>query len=309
VNGACRGGTTLACGDGVPCTDDRCVGGACVHTPVDARCDSGACRAGACRPGMPGADKSGCVAVPVGEAQKCTDDGIPCTDDVCTAGGCLHVPVDSYCSVGDACVLAQCAPRRADRDPNGCVVAAVADGAECSEDGDPCSNDLCTGGACRHVSVVDPGLCAPIIAPVRKALGLADMAHTIGAMAAEARGPGNGDVAAANTLGARLGSLEGALEDAARVLAGKVIPDPPRHGPLDPTSAQSRARGALRVLRRAPRQAQAVRRLTAAPGVRKALGVPMAKDLGRRGRLLLTGTKTLKADLRRILRFSETFAR
>jgi hypothetical protein len=88
-----------------------------------------------------------------------------------------------------------------------------------------------------------------------------------------------------------------------------VVPDPPRNGPLSPTSAQSRAREALRVLRRAPAEAEAVRRLATTRGLRKAVGSPTARDLGRRGRLLLTGTKTLKADLRRILRFSETFAR
>jgi hypothetical protein len=311
TNGTCRG-KAVVCSDGAACTDDRCEGGACVHVPVDSRCDGGNCTVGACRPGTPGTDKLGCVSVPVGEGEGCTDDGIPCTDDVCTAGGCLHVPVDQNCSAatGDACVLAACAPERLDHDAAGCVVAAVADGAECSEDGDPCSDDVCTAGACRHTAVVEAALCAPIVAPFRKALGLANAARTLAKMAAEARSAaGAGDVAAANTFDDRLDTLEAQLIRAARVLAGKVVPDPPRNGPLSPTSAQSRAREALRVLRRAPAQAQAVRRLATTPGLRKAVGGPMAKDLGRRGRLLLKGTKTLKGDLRRILRFSETFAR
>ena len=311
AGGTCRG-KAVACADATPCTDDRCRNGACVHVPVDARCDDGACTAGVCRPGTPGADELGCVGVPVGEGEGCTDDGVPCTDDVCTAGGCLHVPVDQSCTApgDDACVLAACAPERLDRDAAGCVATSVADGAECSEDGDPCSTDVCTDGACRHLTVVEPALCAPIVAPFRKALGLANAARTLRQLAADARrAAGTGDVAAADSFGDRLDLLEAQLVRTARVLAGKVVPDPPRHGPLDPTSAQSRARAALRVLRRAPARAQAVRRLAATPGLRKAVGGPMAKDLGRRGRLLLTGTKTLKADLRRILRFSETFAR
>jgi hypothetical protein len=129
-------------------------------------------------------------------------------------------------------------------------------------------------------------------------------------MAQEAHGAaGTSDVAVASSFDDRLDTLEEQLLRTARILAGKVVPDPPRKGPLSPTSAQNRAREALRALRRAPARADAVRRLATTPSLRKAIGAPMAKDLGRRGRLLLTGTKTLKADLRRIMRFSETFAR
>jgi hypothetical protein len=71
------------------------MGGACVHTPVDALCATASvCLPVACDPGSPGADAAGCVAFPDrATGSECVDDGDPCTDDTCASGACVHAPV------------------------------------------------------------------------------------------------------------------------------------------------------------------------------------------------------------------------
>jgi hypothetical protein len=145
--GTCRG-TAIQCRpDRFECTDERCVAGTCQHVPVDARCGSEECAVGACRPDDAAADRRGCVSAPVGDGAACTDDGLECTDDVCTGGGCLHVPIDSRCQTGDGCQPAACSPDRRDADARGCTLGPA-----------PTGPPAGSGGSGGSPSPGDPGV-------------------------------------------------------------------------------------------------------------------------------------------------------
>lgn len=81
------------CSDALMCTDERCVGGACVRRALNERCDAGLCEVARCDPEV------GCVSAP----RRC-DDGVECTRDDCDeAAGCVHTPDDSRCPVSARC--------------------------------------------------------------------------------------------------------------------------------------------------------------------------------------------------------------
>src|SRR5204863_9773241 len=104
------------------------------------------------------------------------DDGFSCTDDVCTAGGCQHVPIDSRCVPPDACTAAVCAPALPGHDAAGCIAGAPrAEGEACAEDGDACTIDVCSGGICAHEPAVDTSGCAPVQEPFRQTLALGEL--------------------------------------------------------------------------------------------------------------------------------------
>jgi hypothetical protein len=313
VAGRCAG-APLTCADVFACTVDACVGGVCRHLPVDARCDGGQCVLSACRPGTPGSDARGCVGIGSGEGEACTDDGFACTEDVCTARGCLHVPIDSRCGPGD-CTAAACAPERADGDVDGCVAGPPLAEGECAEDGDPCSDDFCRAGRCEHVPVPDATLCAPVRRAHRQALGLSAGARQLVAALAGAAASPAAPVprSLAAGLADRLVLVAEDLDAVVRILAGKpggTVPVSPRaRDGRRETPAQFRARAALAQMRAAPRQVYGFVQAMGSTQGRAALGVETARDLGHRGRRLLLGTKTLKAELRRLQRVYRTFAR
>jgi hypothetical protein len=78
----------LDCDDRNACTTETCDGGVCGHTRLDCAADE--CLVNACDLAL------GCVtnAGPGGGA--CSDDGDPCTVDVCQDTGCAHRPIDPY---------------------------------------------------------------------------------------------------------------------------------------------------------------------------------------------------------------------
>lgn len=145
-------GCTEGCDDGIPCTDDACVDGACVNTPVDAMCDDGIeCTADSCDPVMGCAyatddalcdDGVECTADSCDPVMGCTnatddtmcDDGVPCTVDACGAKGCMATPDDTACEDGVGCTIDTCDPRM------GC--ASMSDDAAC-DDGSACTQELC----------------------------------------------------------------------------------------------------------------------------------------------------------------------
>jgi hypothetical protein len=167
--GICLRGRPLNCSDGNPCTLDLCdpVGGCQGHTPAPGTpCnDNNPCTVGdvcdaaaTCQPGSPlicndGREctidtcnpTSGCVFTP--RAGSCTDDGNPCTDDVCAGRACTHpakpdtTPCDdgSFCTLNEACRGGICR----DGTPRNC------------DDGDPCTTDTCdvAGQTCVHTPV------------------------------------------------------------------------------------------------------------------------------------------------------------
>jgi hypothetical protein len=311
AGGRCAG-KRLGCDDKVACTEDRCVDGHCTHVPTNVRCDGGECALGTCRPG-PGADKRGCVAIPVGEGEDCTDDGHACTDDVCTAGVCLHVPIDMRCATADECRVAVCAPERATADDAGCVDGGMAgEGGVCMEDGDPCSADRCRAGRCAHEPVPQFEACRPIEAPYRRALGLATLARDL-ADGAEETAPAAGAGRMTEALGARLDRIAGALDGAVAALAGVEGVGqgitPRVAGALAESPVQDRARVAFTRVLRTPAEVRSFLTLVTAARVRAELGQDQTRSLRRRGRALLRGTRTLRTELRRLRGVSRTFAR
>ncbi len=233
------------------------------------------------------------------------DDGFSCTDDVCTAGGCQHVPIDSRCVPPDACTAAVCAPALPGHDAAGCIAGAPqAEGEACAEDGDACTTDVCRGGICAHEPAVDTTGCAPVQEPFRQTLALGELTQGLAA-----------DVAAAGEalapLVGRLAGIESDLAAAARALAGEPVADSGStralatgFEPAEATglSADQRARIAFTAVLHTPRQVSAFLDDLAAARQRAGLPPAVARDLHRRGRMLLRGTKALKAQLRRLQR-------
>jgi hypothetical protein len=317
--GLCHGQPRVCAPDAFACTDERCVNGTCLNVAIDARCDMEECASGACRPRDPDADRRGCVPLPASEGEPCTDDGLACTDDVCSKAGCLHVPIDSRCNASDQCTTAVCAPEREDRHASGCAVELgqenPRDGEFCAEDGNPCSDDRCRAGRCVHEPIPEASTCAPVTGAFRKALGLAGLTRGLNAEADEAALPGSTAGAAVTaSLSSRLERIETDLEGVALALAGKspeasLRPAVARPRPLVETPAQLRARIAFVQVQRTPRQVQAFLQLLNTARARAALQREKVRTLRGQGRLLLRGTKTLKGELKRLQQVTRTFAR
>jgi hypothetical protein len=310
--GRCVGGPVECASDGFACTDEICVEGGCRSIPVDGRCAAEECALAACRPEDRRADRRGCLVTPRADGEPCTDDGVACTDDVCDAGGCLHVPIDSRCGAPGECSLALCAPERGDRDDAGCVPGPApqpGEPAACAEDGDPCSDDRCEVDGCRHEPVPEAERCAPIRPAFRRVLGLGALARGLVAGLEDGEPRGR---AVADALAARLRRAEAELAAAGQLLAGRVAvpPRPSRHPRvLAETRAQERARGALAEVKRTPRHVRGVVGAARKHRVRAALGAARSATLGRRSRALLRGTLALKTELEHLQAVVGTFVR
>lgn len=160
--GTCKGGTSLTCDDGNPCTTDACdkVKG-CSSTQKTGGCDDGnactdkdTCKAGWCNPG---------------ELKVC-DDANACTSDSCDAkSGCKSAAIAASCNDGNLCTVAdtcdkgvcKAGAKQPCNDNNDCTAdscdpktgckhvttkAACSDGDICTV-GDACKGDLCIPGA------------------------------------------------------------------------------------------------------------------------------------------------------------------
>ncbi len=126
------------CNDNKPCTNDLCdpVTGACLHVnaPNGTACnDNNACTVNdVCSDGV-------CVGTP-SSGQICNDGNVCTVNDVCTDGVCVGTP-----SSGQNC-----------NDGNACTVNDVCSNGVCAgtpmncDDGDACTVDACTAGACIH---------------------------------------------------------------------------------------------------------------------------------------------------------------
>jgi len=101
-----------------------------------------------------GEDKGG----PVPDGTACTGDGIECTDDVCADGVCTHPDsaagtpcedtTDDDCRNPDTC------------DGGGlCLANDEADGTTCTDDGNDCTADQCSAGACDHTNLAAGTAC------------------------------------------------------------------------------------------------------------------------------------------------------
>ncbi len=163
VAGLCAGPTTL-CDDGLDCTLDACEAGTCTYLPAPRTCatDEGCIPVGSPSPGDPcslciATDQLG--AAPGSEGQPCEDDGIPCTEDRCDEGVCVHADLPGTChgptggcvTVGGSlgpCLL--CAATG--------VAAPVGIGTPC-DDGDACTLD--DGCSDSGLCVGQPQACCP----------------------------------------------------------------------------------------------------------------------------------------------------
>ena len=134
LGGTCRGGSPINCSDGNPCTTDTCdrVLG-CGHTNNTNPCSDGnlctvndLCSGGICR----------------GVAVNC-DDSVICTADTCAQGVCSHTPRDSVCDNGLFCDGQEICDPVLD-----CLPGTPPD----CDDGNPCTNDSCSGTSCQHTN-------------------------------------------------------------------------------------------------------------------------------------------------------------
>ncbi|RME41065.1 MAG: hypothetical protein D6788_02010 [Planctomycetota bacterium] len=74
------------CNDNDPCTVDTCNAGACQNNPVDCSAAGDQCNTASCDPAGP--DGNCNILTPVADGTVC-DDGVACTDAVCSAGSCV----------------------------------------------------------------------------------------------------------------------------------------------------------------------------------------------------------------------------
>lgn len=179
--------------------------------------------------------------------------------------------------------------------------AALADGALCPDDLDPCTTDQCAGGVCRHDDVPDRVTCDPVTDAYRRTLGLGDLVQELSALFDAATVPDA-------TRPFVTTALAGTGDDLAResdALAGRLTIPPPLAGE---TLAQARARAAFGIARSTPPRVRNLLATIRPASVRATIG-PGVVDLARRARFLYRSTNQLKRELRRLQRVSGVFTR
>ena len=156
VFGACAHALDPVCDDGNACTADSCKGPTCLHPPA-----SGACSDGDVCDGIDTCVNGSCVS---GTGPPC-DDGIACTFDSCTGAGCVSIANDATCADNNTCTLDACTSIGCTHtlsngicdDGNVCTYD-VCENSKCLHgnvkfecpDSDPCTDDTCVGAACVH---------------------------------------------------------------------------------------------------------------------------------------------------------------
>ena len=166
LNGLCVG-TQMECNDSNICTDDICFNGQCVFFFNSNPCDDGnpcendTCSGGVCVPGPPmDCNDSnictddfcdailGCQNVNITNSTLSCDDLDPCTfNDVCVNGTCIGTPI--ICTDGNPCTNDSCSG-------GFCVFSPISGGGFgiCS-DGNPCTeNDTCINGFCVGSEII-----------------------------------------------------------------------------------------------------------------------------------------------------------
>jgi hypothetical protein len=150
----------ILCDDGLPCTDDACVGGTCTHALAAGWCRiDGACVAagapdpdGTCQSCAP--DLSTDAWSPSPDGAACDLDGDGCTLDECQANACTP-GARKDCSALDAgpCTIGACVADS--RVAAHCAPTTLPDGQACDTDGNGCTPEACSGGACVSSGTVD----------------------------------------------------------------------------------------------------------------------------------------------------------
>ena len=189
-----NGGT---CDDNNACSkDDKCIAGQCTGSAYD--CDSelwcvttvcdgeggcdgttqdGSCLiGGACYQSGAYHPNNECLQCEPGTSQtswtnrtgSCTDDGLSCTNDVCSSGQCQH----NYTAINKECLIGGvCWPSAQTNPANSCqhcdyvngptAWSNKSSGSACDDDNEPCTDDECnSNGACKHNAHPDFEACS-----------------------------------------------------------------------------------------------------------------------------------------------------
>jgi len=157
------------CDDGVPCTEDACVDGACVHDfssgccSINLDCDDfDACTIDMC---AEGACEYSQVADPLccNTDWDCNDEN-ECTSDECNKNRCEHSVLDdtgccssvTQCDDQDPCTLDKCA----DFQCSHFNICCSSDD-DCDDNDPVCTNDSCVDEKCVFKPTGAPGCCTP----------------------------------------------------------------------------------------------------------------------------------------------------
>ncbi len=195
---------TACTDDGNVCTTDICSAGICTHPAGNSGTE---CRAstGVCDPHevCDGVSTTCPTDSKSPDGSTCTDDGNPCTTDLCESGSCTHsagnagtvcrssagvcdlaetcdgvtttCPADSKTPAGTECRAStgECDPHEVcDGVSNSCPTDAKSpNGTTCTDDGNVCTTDLCESGTCTHAAGNSGTVC-------RASTGICDPAET-----------------------------------------------------------------------------------------------------------------------------------
>src|SRR5262249_11775824 len=149
----CAPGSPMICNDNEECTNDSCnPATGCVYTPRTGACtdDGIACTNDVCSAGL-------CTHPPKPDGTACADDGSVCPRHVCAAGACAHRPGNNgtrcddglFCTVSDTCQGGVCTggPARNCADTNACTTDS------CDEGTRTCIHQQVTGSCCGNGTV------------------------------------------------------------------------------------------------------------------------------------------------------------
>jgi hypothetical protein len=163
---------TACADDGNPCTTDTCQGGTCTHAAGNA---GTVCRVAAGECDLAETCTGSSTTCPADgfktNGTACTDDGNPCTTDLCQSGTCTHAAgnAGTVCrAAAGECDLAETCTGSSTTCPTD---GFKANGTGCADDGNPCTTDLCQSGACAHAAGNAGAVC-------RAAAGECDLAET-----------------------------------------------------------------------------------------------------------------------------------
>jgi len=206
------------------------------------------------------------------------------------------------------CTLAVCAPADPGAGPSGCSLHAADEGTFCSEDGDPCTADVCQGGACTHHPDGSGPRCPLLDTPFRTAADVLALARGLEAdvRSAAASGcpvtpgcelaPGATRDRLVALLGATRMDLEAALQAIGGHVAGPPAPDP-----------TVRARLALGLIAGTPGEVRSFLATLAQARERHLATRTFARRRASAGREVLRGTQKLAHQLRRMVARTGTF--
>lgn len=185
-NDATKPNGTACKDDDLPCTEDKCESGLCVHPAGNAgtvcRAPTGDCDIGESCTGSSSTCPNDAFAA---DSTACGDDGQLCTRDECHGGACVHPSDDGAtcndyngCTQDDKCSASQCVGTQVPgctctldsdcADPNVCNGSETCSSGSCvsgvlldCDDANPCTDDACdpTSG-CVHVSKADGATCS-----------------------------------------------------------------------------------------------------------------------------------------------------